>query len=45
MTTPYRERIAQLQRLVRKQGLGSLLVTSPVNFPEPALNVPTFTVA
>jgi len=31
MTTPYRERIAQLQRLVRKQGLGSLLVTSPVN--------------
>ena len=32
MTTLYRRRIARLQKLVHKQGLGSLLVTNPVNW-------------
>src|SRR5262245_52510160 len=32
MTTPYRERIVKLQKLVRRQGLDSLLVSSPVNW-------------
>src|SRR5262249_3275998 len=32
MHKPYRDRIAQLQKLMRKQGLSSMLVTSPVNW-------------
>jgi Xaa-Pro aminopeptidase len=32
MPTPYQHRIRQLQKLIRKQGLDSLLVTSPVNW-------------